>query len=231
MLRGELVGLRARVGGDVAILHAELYDDMATRSRADTRPWRPIGVASSPYAPAGSPDDADVFSVVILTDGELAGEALLWGVDGPNRSAHLGLSLRPAFRGRRLGADVVAVLCRYGFATRGLHRLQIETLADNTAMLRAVDTSGFAVEGVLAGAAWVDGRFADQVVLGLLDGQRTDPKSPTAQNSAPVTTPASDPSRRETTERGVTPSTARRAAPTSSTPTAPPAGGPPSKGT
>jgi len=33
-----------------SVLHAELYEDIATRMRADSRPWRPIpaGSAASP---------------------------------------------------------------------------------------------------------------------------------------------------------------------------------------
>jgi len=37
MLRGDKVGLRARQEADVPLLHSELYDDVATRSRADPR--------------------------------------------------------------------------------------------------------------------------------------------------------------------------------------------------
>ena len=85
-----------------------------------------------------------------------------------DRTAHLGLSLRPAFRGRGLGTDVVLALCEYGFAVRGLHRLQVDTLAGNTAMIRAASRAGFVQEGRLRRAAWVDGEFADEVILGLL---------------------------------------------------------------
>ncbi|MCW2869090.1 GNAT family protein, partial [Actinacidiphila oryziradicis] len=151
MLRGNKIGLRARYESDVPVLHSELYDDVATRSRADSRPWRPIapGSAASPYAVADPGDEAACFSVVSLENDELAGEALLWGIDTHNRSAHLGISLRPEFRNRGLGVDVVQVLCDYGFAVRGLHRLQIETLADNTAMIRAASRAGFTQEGTL----------------------------------------------------------------------------------
>src|SRR5205814_1355008 len=68
------------------------------------------------------------------------------------------------FRGRGLASDVIRVLCGYGFAVRGLHRLQIETLADNTPMIRASAAAGFLPEGTLRHSAWVDGEFADQVV-------------------------------------------------------------------
>ncbi|HEX3792250.1 MAG TPA: GNAT family protein [Pseudonocardiaceae bacterium] len=181
MLRGEKVGLRARHEADVPILHAELHDDVATRSRGGRRPWRPISPGDlSPFAVSASPEDVARFSVVELADtapdgptigdpiGELAGEATLWGIDTHNRSAHLGIALRPGHRGRGLGADTVNVLCGYGFTIRGLNRLQVDTLADNTAMINAAVRVGFLVEGTLRRAAWVSGEFLDEVVLGLL---------------------------------------------------------------
>jgi len=162
--------LRARDEDDIAILDTELHDDVPTRVRADYRPWRPVppGSAASGYRVAGDRDDVACFSVVELESDELAGEALLWGIDLHNRTAHIGLSLRPAFRGRGLGTDVVRMLCRYGFAILGLHRLQIDTLAENDAMIAVAARAGFAAEGTLRGAAWADGEFLDEVILGQL---------------------------------------------------------------
>ncbi len=170
MLRGEKVGLRAREQADLSVLMAELYNDMETRVRADSRPWLPIPADSkqAPYVVDDLPDTVACFSVVELNGGELAGEAVLWGIDMHNRSAHLGLSLRPAFRGSGLSADVVALLCHYGFVIRGLHRLQIDTLADNEPMRRAARSVGFELEATLREAAWVAGEFVDEVVFGLL---------------------------------------------------------------
>ena len=170
MLRGDRIGLRARHDTDVPVLQSELYDDVATRSRADSRPWRPItpGSTASPYAVADPTDNVACFSVVDLADAQLMGEALLWGIDHHNRAAHIGISLRPSYRGRGLASDVVQVLCDYGFQVLGLHRLQIETLADNAPMIRAAASAGFVAEGTQRHAAWVNGDFADQVILGLL---------------------------------------------------------------
>jgi len=170
MLRAGKIGLRARDEADVAILHTELYEDVAIRSQADSRPWRPVspGSAASPYAISEPSDDVAIFSVVELAGNELAGDALLWGIDLHNRMAHIGLGLRPAFRGRGLGTDVVRALCEYGFSVRGLHRLQIETLATNAAMIHAAERVGFTREGTLRQAAWVTGEWLDEVILGLL---------------------------------------------------------------
>ena len=63
---------------------------------------------------------------------------------------------------------MVLALCKYGFTVRGLHRLQVETLASNAAMIGGASRAGFVHEGTLRGAGWVDGEFADEVILGLL---------------------------------------------------------------
>jgi RimJ/RimL family protein N-acetyltransferase len=170
MLTGEVVALRAQLDSDIAVLEAELLNDVATRSRTDSRPWRPVppGSPASPIRVTDPNADPAAFSVVELASGELAGAATLWGVDNHNRVAHAGLSLRPSFRGRGLGTDIVRVLCRYGFEVRGMHRMQVETLASNAAMIRAATRAGFTREGTLRQAAWVTGAFEDEVILGQL---------------------------------------------------------------
>jgi RimJ/RimL family protein N-acetyltransferase len=182
VIRGEEIGLRARYEADVAVLHEELYDDVAVRAGTDPRPWRPIAAegTDSPFAVTELPEEAAPFSVVELQTQALAGAAVLWGIDTHNRTAHLGLSLLPSFRGRGLGSDLVRTLCEYGFVIRGMQRLQVETLADNAAMIAAARSAGFVIEGTLRRAAWVCGEFKDEVVLGLLADEWTSKARPTA---------------------------------------------------
>ncbi|WP_030680030.1 GNAT family N-acetyltransferase [Streptomyces rimosus] len=170
MLRGDKIGLRARHEDDIPILRTELYDDVVNSARAEGGPWRPITPGSKdPRLVVDDKDQGHVpFSVVELDGGTLIGTATLWDIDNHNRSAHIGLGLLPACRGKGYGTDVVAALCHYGFVVRGLQRLQIETLSDNTAMLRSAERNGFVREGVLRSSAWVMGEFLDEVLLGLL---------------------------------------------------------------
>lgn len=170
MLKGGKIGLRARHDDDIPVLRAELYDDVVNSSRAEGQPWRPITPDSKdPRLVVNDKEQGLVqFSVVELAGGTLVGTATLWDIDNHHRSAHIGLGLLPSSRGKGYGTDVVAALCHYGFVVRGLHRLQIETLADNTAMLRSAERNGFVREGVLRSSAWVLGEFLDEVLLGLL---------------------------------------------------------------
>jgi RimJ/RimL family protein N-acetyltransferase len=174
MFRGKTVELRSRIDSDVAILHGELYDDVATRMRADHRPWLPLA-GDSPHSPfrVGDPrEDVAFFSIVERASSQLAGEALVYAIDGHNRTGHVGLALRPAFRGKRLAGETLSLLCRYGFDVRGLNRLQLETLSDNEPMIKTALRVGFVEEGRLRSARSLGRSFADEVVFGLLASER-----------------------------------------------------------
>ncbi|MFE5207219.1 GNAT family N-acetyltransferase [Streptomyces sp. NPDC056600] len=170
MLKGDRIGLRARHEDDISTLRTGLYNDVVNSARAEAGPWRPLSPTSQdPRLVVDDTAQGSVaFSVVELEGGSLAGTATLWGIDNHHRSAHIGLGLLPEARGKGYGTDVVATLCYYGFVVRGLQRLQIETLADNHAMLRAAERNGFVREGVMRSSAWVLGEFLDEVILGLL---------------------------------------------------------------
>ncbi|MER7709375.1 GNAT family protein [Streptomyces werraensis] len=171
MLKGTRVGLRDWHEDDIPVLRAELYNDVVNAARAEGGPWRPVTAKDPRLTVDDPPEDRAPFSVVELEGGTLIGTANLWGIDTHNRNAHLGIGLLPAARGKGYGTDVVGALCSYGFVVRGLQRLQIETLADNEAMIRAAERNGFVREGVLRSSAWVLGEFMDEVVLGLLAGE------------------------------------------------------------
>ncbi|WP_205326481.1 GNAT family N-acetyltransferase [Glycomyces sp. YM15] len=170
MLKGNRVGLRARHDEDVPILQTELGSDALITARATGQPWRPFTPDSkeAPFVVGDAKDEVVHFSIVDLDGDALVGTANLWGIDKHARSAHIGMGLLPSARGKGYSTEVVAVLCHYGFVVHGLHRLQIETLADNAPMLRAAERNGFAREGVLRDSSWVMGEFLDEVILGLL---------------------------------------------------------------
>jgi RimJ/RimL family protein N-acetyltransferase len=94
--------------------------------------------------------------------------------------------LRPAFRGRHLGTDVVRVLCHYGFTIRGLHRIQVTTLADNHVMIAAAVRVGFVLEGTMRETAWINGAFADGVTLSLLSDEWSPARAERAGDAPPA---------------------------------------------
>lgn len=173
MLIGQHVVLRATRREDLAALQPFLEDDVDVVAIASGRPWpgRPLEAAQARFDKelTGDPDPTTLWLVVAdREDDRVIGGAGYWGIDQHHRSAHLGTTVARDVRGRGIGRDVCRVLADHAFRVRGLHRLQIDTLAVNTAARRAAEAAGFRLEGVLREAEWYDGRHVDGLVLGLL---------------------------------------------------------------
>ncbi|GAA3778920.1 GNAT family N-acetyltransferase [Micromonospora maritima] len=120
---------------------------------------------------ASEPADEDSpvsLLVETVADGTFLGSSTLWGMNVFNRYAHLGITLLPEARGQGYGTDVIRLLCRYGFRNRNLRRLELETLASNTAMRRTAEKCGFVHEGTQREREYDGDGFADMVVYGLL---------------------------------------------------------------
>ncbi|GAA3131533.1 GNAT family N-acetyltransferase [Streptosporangium carneum] len=169
MLRGDRVLLRALTKDDAVALH-RMHDEVETTAGTITVPWVPEPTERVVTRhEQREPDPANVeFAVESLSDGELLGVAILWGVDTHNRNAHLGISLLPEARGQGFAPDTLRVLCYYAFQIRGLNRLGLETLTTNTPMIASAEKAGFRREGTLRGLSWVAGAFVDEALFGLL---------------------------------------------------------------
>ena len=178
MLSGERVVLRALQRDEVEVVAA--WEQVPeTHRQADDTPWVPRTTAQvlKDYdeGKAFHTDRKQVFFVVAV-DGEPVGGISLWGIDTHNRKAHLGITTAP--RGRGHGTDAIRVLLHYAFADRGLHRVQLEVLADNAPAIACYRRAGFVEEGRTRDDSWVAGRFVDGLVMGVLStdpGRRTHP--------------------------------------------------------
>ena len=176
MLTGERIVLRARQEADVPVLHAELYDDVEVRSRADSRPWRPVAAHVAGLAVRGSRPHR-------------RRRLLLGGRAGRRRAGGGGAavgdrSAQPSRRtsGCRCGRTSAggawvptpfAPCVRYGFALRGLHRRPARNPRRQRRDAQRGDRAGFTVEGTLRRYAWVNGDFVDEVLCGLLAAEWT----------------------------------------------------------
>jgi RimJ/RimL family protein N-acetyltransferase len=103
-------------------------------------------------------------------DGELVGHAFLLDVREAGRKARLAIGMyAPQFMGRGLGAEAVRLVLRYAFGTLGLHRVDLKVLDGNNRAIAAYRTCGFVEEGRERESCWVDGRWHDDVIMGILE--------------------------------------------------------------
>jgi len=86
----------------------------------------------------------------------------------PSWCWNMGISLLPEHRGRGLGTLAQRRLVDYLFSISDAVRIEAGTLLDNVAEQRALERAGFAREGVLRSAQFLDGAWRDVIVFSVL---------------------------------------------------------------
>jgi ribosomal-protein-serine acetyltransferase len=98
----------------------------------------------------------------------LVGVAGFNWIDRANRSAAIGYWLAREAEGHGLMTAAVSALLRHGFRNLALNRIEIRAGLRNYRSRAIPERLGFRREGTLRQAEWVNGRFVDHAVYGLL---------------------------------------------------------------
>lgn len=110
-----------------------------------------------------------VLAIEDKTDGALVGFVYLNGIDWFARNAEFGILIGDRSRqGKGLAKEALALVAGYAFETLNLDKLYLRVAAFNETALRLYRTFGFVEEGVQRQQAFVDGRYHDVVLFGLL---------------------------------------------------------------
>jgi diamine N-acetyltransferase len=168
MLRGKRVVLRAQEKEDLKRLH-ELHAnvDLVLLGHGD---WRPEPLAAWEKEFDKHLEERDKADFVIEVDGVVIGEVGLHS--HANRRAgvaSLGVGIYdPEYVGKGYGRDAIMTLLDWCFRILNLRRVALDTLAMNERAIRAYRACGFVEEGRLREHEYVDGRYVDVVVMGVL---------------------------------------------------------------
>jgi len=167
-LIGTKVYLRPLEEADAAESHVWLNDPEVRRT---------LAARAGPYTEAMSREWIRAvdfrttmgFAIVVRENDLHVGNCDLREINPIDRNASLGIVIgRKDTWGNGFGTEAVGLLCRYAFEGLGLHRVSISCYANNARGLRLYARLGFVVEGRRREQVFVDGRFVDEFVLGLL---------------------------------------------------------------
>lgn len=108
--------------------------------------------------------------VAVDSAGQIVGLATL---DGGKRAAvrHtavIGISLRPAWRGRGIGTQMMQALIDYARQGGLLQRLELQVVSSNARGIHIYEKLGFVREGLHPGRLFKDGQYVDDVSMALL---------------------------------------------------------------
>lgn len=105
---------------------------------------------------------------VILYDGEIVGMASFNSFDWINKITYIGYWLDASFQGKGIMTKVVRALCNYAFVDLRLNRVEICAAVENRKSRAIPERLGFKLEGIRRSAEWVNDRFVDHAIYGML---------------------------------------------------------------
>jgi RimJ/RimL family protein N-acetyltransferase len=115
--------------------------------------------------------DGDLTVGIETEAGELIGYARLKGIRKQDRSADFGIAIKRESWSRGYGRDATRTLLRHAFIAMKLHRVSLTVVEYNERALRMYEAVGFRVEGRMREARLRDGRYWDNIVMGVLESE------------------------------------------------------------
>jgi ribosomal-protein-serine acetyltransferase len=107
----------------------------------------------------------------VWVDGVFAGNVGCQPINWPNRSSSLGYWIDAAQQGKGVITRCCAAMLDYLFDELRMHRLEIRCGRGNTQSCAIPERLGFTREGSLREGEWVNDRWVDLVVWGMLEEQ------------------------------------------------------------
>jgi len=118
---------------------------------------------------AGFVDSDESVNFLVCADGEPAGTAWLFGVDGVHGRAELGYWIAEPSRGAGHATAATELLVDYAVAEHRLRKLVARVFEGNAASARVLEKAGFVEEGRLRDHYYVDGEYVDATLYAYLD--------------------------------------------------------------
>src|SRR5213083_1874896 len=172
-LIGTKVYLRPLEEADAAECHAWLNDPEVRRTLA-VRGVPHTEASSREWIRTRDPRRDQVFAIVTRERDLYVGNCGLHEIDPIDRLARLGIVIgRKDEWGKGFGTEAVTLLCRHAFDGLNLHKVCLSCFATNERGLRLYARVGFAPEGRLREQVFIDGRWVDEIVLGLVRDELT----------------------------------------------------------
>ncbi len=108
------------------------------------------------------------FQAGIVVEQRLVGAIGFHGIDWASRRTSIGYWLAEPHQGRGLVTTACRALVDHAFSAWKLNRVEVRAAVDNLRSRAVPERLGFTLEGTIRQAEWVNDRFVDHAVYGML---------------------------------------------------------------
>lgn len=166
LFEGSLVRLRAVEEEDVARINEGIWDPQVTEQMSIA--WPEAVAQTRQFWERIRASDSDLLLAIETLAGEFVGSVGLHGIEPRNRQAELGIWIARPHWDKGYGTDAVRVVSRFAFREMNLQRVYLRVYDTNPRGVRAYEKVGFKEEGRLRRGQFVNGRYVDVIIMGLL---------------------------------------------------------------
>lgn len=109
-------------------------------------------------------------SLVVADRGTLnyLGQVNLQSIDQLSRQGELALVIAREHWGKGAGREALELMLRHAFFHLNLNRVWLKVFPENVRAVRLYEGAGFAREGLLRQDAFLEGRYRDALIMGML---------------------------------------------------------------
>jgi RimJ/RimL family protein N-acetyltransferase len=123
------------------------------------------------YNNARKSPDSKVYTIMTV-EGKVIGIIALNNINREWRNAAIGITIGEKDKwGKGYGADAMRVLVKFAFERMNLHRIYLHVSGLNQGGVKCYEKIGFKSEGVLREDRYLDGKYHDTLVMGILRGE------------------------------------------------------------
>jgi RimJ/RimL family protein N-acetyltransferase len=137
-------------------------------------PYQPVHLANHQawFRAIQERKDLVVFGIRLISTDALIGSCQLHSIHPIHRSAELQIRLGQMDNfGQGYGTEAITLLIQYGFNDLNLERIYLHVFRSNERAIHVYEKKGFVQEGILRRAAYIDGKYVDVVIMGLLKAE------------------------------------------------------------
>lgn len=167
---GNRIVLREYRSEDLSALRAWVNDKETTRYLAGAYRRPQTWEQTEEWLSRRLNGDAGGESFVIADKETLKylGQCDLMMIDPIARKAELAIVLSPGSRGKGIGEEAVRMLVGYAFNDMNLNRVWLKCAKENRSAVTCYERAGFQTEGVLKEDLFIDGKYQDALIMGIL---------------------------------------------------------------
>ena len=169
MLEGEMVRLREYHKEDIPTVWKYVNDPEIKRTLVPgiPFPWK-LEEEEKWYEEQNAKGDTYNFAIEKKADGTYIGGCGINNVDWKNSVATVGIFLGKDFLSQGYGTDAMKVLVKFIFDQMNIHKVILHVFSFNKRAIRSYEKVGFRIEGTLREQIYRDGKYYDEVIMGIL---------------------------------------------------------------